>query len=603
MLPPSLRRLLRRLAAAAGIAAVIALVVRLLQHLKPLLKAPQPADGAQTPDIKKAEDGKRPLKRGNSIRLSREQASEKALAGSKPYAAFVSHMKIETSMESRFIQTELEAALGRPCFLDSDDLRDLSDLEKHVRDSDVLVLVQSQSVLTRPYCLLEILTAMDAGVPIVGVALCRHAFPYSFEDASLLLESLDTSLGEVSPGADVFLKERGIDLAEAAFKCSSRIPKIISVHLDTCASRNILAATIDDLTSALASARPVPLDGSKAEWLAAREQRRTRRSPGAGGAHGAPFLKAPSAAQGKASAISDALAAVKSGGKRVVQAPPLPPPKPTLVIRQRSDLPAFDDDSVITMINGAHRLGPDCPLEGCCSFSVPVIMLLREMGAKLHEYSIDLADKPEWLREIVGITDSDAKLTTPMLHYRGQWMLDSGDMMKALPTFFPEPAAKLYRPPPHLLPGSLDGLGMQAVMPLFQSQWERAEDHPLLRTWGPFEAALGRTACLGGETICDADVRAAAWMHALIYWDGLLSPVPLDWADALPNLTRWFEGRMLERVRQATTTERRFQLLLADFLGKEYPSLASRFPPAVMEEIDEIRERAKVAAAGLAIAM
>ena len=71
------------------------------------------------------------------------------------------------------------------------------------------VLVQSQSVLTRPYCLLEILTAMDAGVPIVGVALCKHAFPYCFEGALALLESLDTSLGDVSPGADVFLTDHG----------------------------------------------------------------------------------------------------------------------------------------------------------------------------------------------------------------------------------------------------------------------------------------------------------------------------------------------------------------------------------------------------------
>ena len=47
-------------------------------------------------------------------------------------------MKAETSMESRFIQTELESKLGRKCFLDSDDLRDLSDLTQHVRDSDVL---------------------------------------------------------------------------------------------------------------------------------------------------------------------------------------------------------------------------------------------------------------------------------------------------------------------------------------------------------------------------------------------------------------------------------------------------------------------------------
>ena len=78
--------------------------------------------------------------------------------------------------------------------------------------------MQSQSVLTRPYCLLEILTAMDAGVPIVGVALCKHAFPYCFEGALALLESLDTSLGDVSPGADVFLTDHG---APSWLKCGA----------------------------------------------------------------------------------------------------------------------------------------------------------------------------------------------------------------------------------------------------------------------------------------------------------------------------------------------------------------------------------------------
>ena len=59
-------------------------------------------------------------------------------------------MKAETSMESRFIQTELESKLGRKCFLDSDDLRDLSDLTQHVRDSDVLARLRVKCRLPPP---------------------------------------------------------------------------------------------------------------------------------------------------------------------------------------------------------------------------------------------------------------------------------------------------------------------------------------------------------------------------------------------------------------------------------------------------------------------
>ena len=96
-------------------------------------------------------------------------------------------------MEARFLQTELEVLLGRKCFLDSDDLRDLRLLQQvpqpaacvtrsespvsnvnstrnqrerpflfqSVRESDCLVLLQSKSVLSRPYCLLEMLTAVE----------------------------------------------------------------------------------------------------------------------------------------------------------------------------------------------------------------------------------------------------------------------------------------------------------------------------------------------------------------------------------------------------------------------------------------------------------
>jgi hypothetical protein len=55
----------------------------------------------------------------------------------KCFAAFVSHAKADAAMEARYLQTELESALGEACFLDSDDLRDLDALTEHVRESKV----------------------------------------------------------------------------------------------------------------------------------------------------------------------------------------------------------------------------------------------------------------------------------------------------------------------------------------------------------------------------------------------------------------------------------------------------------------------------------
>jgi hypothetical protein len=98
----------------------------------------------------------------------------------KRYACFLSHHKADCAMEARFLKNQLQDMLGAEVFLDSDgtfrpalfsqlarvftpltvfslvcrrlaDLRDLTGLLGHVRNSKALVLVQSASVLQRPW--------------------------------------------------------------------------------------------------------------------------------------------------------------------------------------------------------------------------------------------------------------------------------------------------------------------------------------------------------------------------------------------------------------------------------------------------------------------
>ena len=91
--------------------------------------------------------------------------------GAKPFAAFISHYKAEAAMEARFLQKELEEALeGRRVFLDSDDLHDLTRLREAVVQSDALVLLQSAHVLERPWCLIEIMTALEKVFPSLASA-------------------------------------------------------------------------------------------------------------------------------------------------------------------------------------------------------------------------------------------------------------------------------------------------------------------------------------------------------------------------------------------------------------------------------------------------
>ena len=134
-----------------------------------------PDDVAGAPSMVTAHPA--PLERAKSrpVPLDRSRSSSKDASSwrstGKRFAAFISHHKRDSAMEARFLHEHLEAELDATVFLDSEDLQDLRDVLDHVRDSEVLLLVQTTEVLLRPWCILEIHTALSAGIPIVAVAL------------------------------------------------------------------------------------------------------------------------------------------------------------------------------------------------------------------------------------------------------------------------------------------------------------------------------------------------------------------------------------------------------------------------------------------------
>ena len=76
----------------------------------------------------------------------------------KHYAAFISHFKNETGTEARLVQMRLQDLLpagSKEVFLDSDHLNDLRMILEHVKSSEVLILLQSTNVLTRPWVILK----------------------------------------------------------------------------------------------------------------------------------------------------------------------------------------------------------------------------------------------------------------------------------------------------------------------------------------------------------------------------------------------------------------------------------------------------------------
>ena len=167
---------------------------------------------------------------------------------------------------NRWLQEHLEPRLHGQPFLDSDDLTDLTKLREHVRQSRCLLLVQTKGVLSRPWCLLELVTAVGAGVPIVGVQVVSGVHTYDFDDATELLTHLDTALPSAAARD---LRAMGVDLADAAHKLANTVPCMISVPLNMCESRARLAASLADIVQAIGRA-VLPALPDKDTWLSAR---------------------------------------------------------------------------------------------------------------------------------------------------------------------------------------------------------------------------------------------------------------------------------------------------------------------------------------------
>lgn len=176
------------------------------------------------------------------------------------FFCFISHYKAEGAMQARWLKNELERELGQQVFLDSDNLFRINEIEDHVRESHVMLLLQTRNVLTRPFCILELLIAIKARKPVVAVHIVGSELDYDFEHAQSYLENLDTRMG---PEARAMLIEHGVDMAEARDILSTIIPQVKSIALDTHASKRILTATVLDIGEAIQVARTVEVDTFK----------------------------------------------------------------------------------------------------------------------------------------------------------------------------------------------------------------------------------------------------------------------------------------------------------------------------------------------------
>lgn len=184
--------------------------------------------------------------------------------------------------DARLIKTELERQLkemsasaclrSTKAFLDSDDLKDLSQLQAHVRDSDCLVAIVTDEYFTRPFCLLWAARRSNTGpsAPLapwlsaprldprsemwVALALERPVFVVEIGgkfDRARVLAHLACLRERLAPDALAFLERSGVDVEEAAALFASVVRERISTRFDATMSKNMIAATIKDLIEAL----------------------------------------------------------------------------------------------------------------------------------------------------------------------------------------------------------------------------------------------------------------------------------------------------------------------------------------------------------------
>ena len=87
----------------------------------------------------------------------------------KEFVVFLSHCKREAGEAARVMKALFRHTIPQfenPCYLDSDDLANLHDLfRKGVKHSEVLMVLATENVCSRPWCLAEIYCAAKLGMP------------------------------------------------------------------------------------------------------------------------------------------------------------------------------------------------------------------------------------------------------------------------------------------------------------------------------------------------------------------------------------------------------------------------------------------------------
>lgn len=221
-----------------------------------------------------------PSPAGSEQRMSRRLSSRR-LGSGEDYAIFLSYYRAEAGLDARLLHSLLEQRLERSCFLDAScatsllgaGLDEIVGIITHgIRRSRALVLVQTRSVLTRPFVLLEIYMALKLRLPIVPVTITEEGHlgdGYAFEAAKKFLATLEEQLAATNPGAIElmvdFLNTQGDSIANLQRMLSQTLPNIISIPLTPEGTPNHWLAVVQDILDKI-STQTATTRQSKHRW-------------------------------------------------------------------------------------------------------------------------------------------------------------------------------------------------------------------------------------------------------------------------------------------------------------------------------------------------
>jgi len=168
----------------------------------------------------------------------------------KRFVVFISHHKRDGGETAVALYERLAGALGvhpGQIFLDTEELADLNKLKQAMAESCCVVLLLTEQVLTRPWCLVELMVAVQHHIPIVPVELDGKRYDYELSKRFLAQSAFGQALELLNPGAVDELQRQGFDPQDMANALSSTIPYLLSTRYFPQGTKEVRDAAVNNI--------------------------------------------------------------------------------------------------------------------------------------------------------------------------------------------------------------------------------------------------------------------------------------------------------------------------------------------------------------------